>query len=330
MLKYIEEKIWLIIFYATFLVLLSLFFALTGAGASLIILFDFLLVLIFLIYISLEYYYKKKKQREIIKIVDECEEKYLLPSILKKPHTLDAEAYYYALKTAGRAMNDKITEVTNLYNDYEDYIEGFVHEIKTPLSALSLYADNNNIEIKGEIKKIDNLLEQVLFYARSENTEKDYFVKEIFLADLVHSLLLEYKDYFLNKGIKLNVHNLEVNVYTDEKWLKFILGQLLQNALKYMNKDVKVIEIYAYNENNKVILCLKDNGKGIKDSELPRIFEKGFTGLDRKKEYSTGLGLYLCKKLCDRLNLNIKATSTYNEFTEFKIIFPKTKIFNRR
>lgn len=97
-----------------------------------------------------------------------------------------------------------------------------------------------------------------------------------------------------------------------------------------MNKDVKVIEIYAYNENNKVILCLKDNGKGIKDSELPRIFEKGFTGLDRKKEYSTGLGLYLCKKLCDRLNLNIKATSTYNEFTEFKIIFPKTKIFNRR
>ena len=83
-------------------------------------------------------------------------------------------------------------------------------------------------------------------------------------------------------------------------------------------------------EKNSITLCIKDNGIGIEKSDLPRIFEKGFTGSDRKKEYSTGLGLYLCKKLCERLNLNIEADSVYNEYTTFKIILPKTKIYNRK
>ncbi len=331
MTKYLEQRIWSIIFYLSFLIVLSIFLLIVGISVSLIVLLVVTLISIYIVFLILEYYNKKKHHDEIIKIVDDLEEKYLLSEIIKKPKSLENEAYYYALKKASIAMNNKISEINSKYKDYEDYIESFVHEIKTPLSALSLYADNtNNNEIKKELFKIDNLLEQVLFYARSENTEKDYFVKEINLEDLIHDILLNYKDYILARKNTLKIHDLGKIVYTDEKWLKFIIRQIIGNALKYMNKEENILEIYSTEEKNSITLCIKDNGIGIEKSDLPRIFEKGFTEKKKKKEYSTGLGLYLCKKLCERLNLNIEADSVYNEYTTFKIILPKTKIYNRK
>ena len=164
MINYIEEKIWLILWYVAFVLLGLVTMFLLDMDTTFLI-FSFILYCILLIvYIIVSYHFSKKKNKEIKKIVDELEEKYLVSELLKKPKNLENEGYYYALKKATKAMNDKITELEHKYQEYEEYIESFVHEIKTPLAALSLYSDNKkDSELKEEIKKMDNLVEQVLY-----------------------------------------------------------------------------------------------------------------------------------------------------------------------
>ena len=331
MLNYIEEKIWLILWYVAFVLLGLVTMFLLDMDTTFLI-FSFILYCILLIvYIIVSYHFSKKKNKEIKKIVDELEEKYLVSELLKKPKNLENEGYYYALKKATKAMNDKITELEHKYQEYEEYIESFVHEIKTPLAALSLYSDNKkDSELKEEIKKMDNLVEQVLYYARSENTEKDYFVKKIKLSEIIHQVLMQNKDYLLKNKIRVETKNLDLSVATDEKWVVFIINQIINNSCKYMNKEEKKIMINGKTEKNKIILEITDNGCGIKESDLPRVFEKGFTGNDRKKEHSTGMGLFLCKKLCNKLNLNITIESKVQEYTKVIIIFPKSSLHERK
>lgn len=331
MINYLEEKIGLILWYLAFVLLQLVMMFLLDMNTSFLIFSLFLYLMLIGAYLTVSYYYKNKKNKEIKNLVDELDEKHLVTELIKKPKNLENEAYYYALKKATKAMNDKITELEHKYQDYEEYIETFVHEVKTPLAALSLYSDNKkNSELKEEIKKMDNLVEQVLYYARSENTEKDYFVKKRKLSEIIHQVLMQNKDYLLKNQIRVETKNLDLSVATDEKWVVFIINQIINNSCKYMNKEEKKIMINGKTEKNKIILEITDNGCGIKESDLPRVFEKGFTGSDRKKEHSTGMGLFLCKKLCNKLNLNITIESKVQEYTKVIIIFPKSSLHERK
>ena len=152
----------------------------------------------------------------------------------------------------------------------------------------------------------------MLFYAKSEVLEKDYFIKETSLTDLVHPVILEYKNYLLTYHIKVEVSNMEdLIVYTDIKWLDFIISQLISNAIKYQNKKDKLIKISGHQTATNIRLEIYDNGVGIKEEDLSRVFAKGFTGSNRNKSNASGLGLYLTKKLCDKLGLDIKIESEY-------------------
>lgn len=195
--------------------------------------------------------------------------------------------------------------------------------------ALSLYADNNKDEkIKEEVYKISKLVDKMLFYARSEVVEKDYFIKEISLANLVHPVLLEYKNYLLNYHIKVEVKNLDdLVVYTDIKWLNFIIAQIISNSIKYQNKKDRVIKIVGVSCKDKIKLEIYDNGVGIKEEDLVKVFTKGFTGSNRKKMNASGLGLYLAKKLSDKLGLDIAVESEYLKYTKVIITFPKGNYF---
>lgn len=327
MINYIEEKIALILWYLAFVLLQLIIMFLLNMDTSFLTLSLVLYLTLLFIYLIISYLLIKKKNQKIKNIVDELDEKYLISELIKKPKNLENEAYYYALKKASKAMNDKITELEHKYQDYEEYIETFVHEVKTPLAAISLYSDNKkDQELKQEVKKIDNLVEQVLFYARSENTEKDYFVKKIKLSEIIHQVMMQNKDYLLANNIIVEVENSEVIVATDEKWVIFILNQIINNSIKYMDKKEKKIQMNVIEDKNKVILEIKDNGCGIKESDISRVFDKGFTGSNRKKEHSTGIGLYLCKKLCDRLHLNITIESKEKEYTMVSIVFPKSSL----
>ncbi len=329
-IDYIEEKIWFIIFQVTVAFLISIYFKLFGLPNKSLIILDFIWSFITVAYVVISYLIEKKEYENIVSIVDKLDEKYLIAEILKRPRNFKNKAYYYALKKSCKSMNDKIVELESGLKEYRDYIESFVHEIKTPISAISLSCDNKQDKlIKKQIKKIDNIVEQMLFYARSDSVEKDYFVKKVLLEDVVHIAIMDYMDSFIQKKISLDVYNLENYVYIDEKWITFIMCQVLQNSIKYLNKPEKIIKIHSENNKNNVVLVIEDNGEGILDHDLPRVFEYGFTGTDRQKQYSTGIGLYLCKKLCNKMNLDIKIESQYKKFTKVKIIFPKTNLYRQ-
>ena len=260
-------------------------------------------------------------------MTDNLQEAYYISEILQKPKDLENQAYYYALKRACKAMNDKISALTEEQVEYQEYVESFAHEIKIPIGALSLAFDNaRDYSLKKETDKIFQLVEQMLYYARSENTEKDYFVKELSLDEMMHHVLLKFRYVLLEEKVTLDIHDMENTVYTDEKWLQFILSQILQNAVKYMNKEEKRLVIYSVSHDGNISLVMEDNGCGIKQSELSRVFEKGFTGSNRKKTNATGMGLYLAKKLSDRLGLRLQIDSEEGKYTRVTIFFPKGSI----
>lgn len=190
--------------------------------------------------------------------------------------------------------------------------------------------ENNKSEvtksINEELNKVENYIEQALFYAKSNTVEKDYYVKNITLKEIVNDSIKKNKNVLIHEKVSVNIHELEQKVYTDNKWIEFILNQIIQNSIKYRKKDSTLeIEIYAKEKKENVILYIKDNGIGIKKGEITRVFEKGFTGTNGRiiGKKSTGIGLYLCKKLCIKLGIEIELNSIYNEGTEIRLVFPK-------
>ena len=191
-------------------------------------------------------------------------------------------------------MLEHIGGIQRERQEYKEYIEQWIHEVKTPITAMKLICENNRCsftrDLMAELENINRFTDQALYYARSEHTEKDYSVREIRLSDVIHGAIVD-------------------NKYLLRQWLRFILDQLISNAVKYRTSQ-PVLHFFAVKENDRVILSAADNGIGIPASDLPRIFEKGFTGQNgRTILSSTGIGLYLCRRLCDKLGIGISASS---------------------
>ena len=321
---FLEEKIVYILFQLFFLVMVVFLLFSSGVDGLYIFLMLFICIIFQTGFLWLTYRSKRRKNREIIEMTDKLQETYYISEILPKPREVENEAYYYALKRACKAMNDKISMLEAEQLEYQEYVESFAHEIKIPIGALSLTFDNTrNYLLKKETDKIFQLVEQMLYYARSENTEKDYFVKRLSLDEIVHQVLLKFRYVLLEEKVILDIHDTENVIYTDEKWLSFILSQILQNAVKYMDKPQKKLTVYSADNRENIALIIEDNGCGIRRSELARVFEKGFTGSNRKKANATGMGLYLAKKLCDRLGLQLQVASEEEKYTRVTIFFPK-------
>lgn len=160
--------------------------------------------------------------------------------------------------------------------------------------------------------------------------EKDYYIKKTSLEEVVNDTLIKNKAILLENKVNINIHDLQYTVNTDNKWLVFILSQIIQNSIKYSKEGEKNIEIFGNENKESVTLHVKDNGIGIKNSELTKVFDKGFTGTNGRitGKKSTGIGLYLSKKLCNRLGLSINISSRENVGTEIIITFPKGTFFN--
>ena len=213
--------------------------------------------------------------------------------------------------------------------DYKEYIELWIHEIKIPIATSKMIIENNKNEITKsiyeELDKIENYTEQALFYARSNTANKDYIIKKTNLEKIVNNVILKNKAELIHKKIQLDIHDINVEVKTDSKWVIFILNQIINNSIKYkkQNENLK-IEIFTKKQKESICLYIKDNGMGIKKGEITRVFEKGFTGSNGRilNKKSTGIGLYLCKKLCDKLGMAIELNSEENVGIEIKLIFP--------
>ena len=244
---------------------------------------------------------------------------------MEKPDRADDQVYYRLLKLAGKSMLEQVNKVKSERIEYKEYVEQWVHEIKTPITAMKLLCENVHTqetkELLVELEKVNRYTEQALYYARSEHTEKDYSVREIRLFDVIHQSIAENKYLLLQNSVGIDLQETDDTVYSDEKWLCFILNQLIVNSVKYRTKQ-PLLRFYTEHQGNQVILCVQDNGIGIDVSDLPRIFEKGFTGQNGRKtsQTSTGIGLYLCKRLCDKLGIGICADSKGSS-TIIRLIF---------
>lgn len=287
------------------------------------------IILSLLISMLIEYYSKKSYYNNLLEKLDELDQKYLLSEVISKANFQDGNLFKEILEETGKSMLENVNKYKYAQEDYKEYIELWIHEIKTPISASKLIIENNKNEItkniEEELDKIENYTEQALYYARSNTVEKDYIITKTNLKDIVNMSIIKNKTTILNNKVELNMHDLEKQVYTDSKWVVFILNQVIQNSIKYSKNENQSIEIYAEEQKEKVTLYIKDNGLGIKKSELSRVFEKGFTGENGRiiGKKSTGIGLYLCKKLCNKLQLAININAEQNVGTEVTIVFPK-------
>ena len=287
------------------------------------------ILILYFIGLYISYLKRKTYYNNLLNTLEDLDQKYLIFELVKDPSFRDGKILKYVLEETGKSMLENVNKYKYIQEDYKEYIELWIHEIKMPIATSKMIIENNKTEvtesIDEELNKIENYIEQALFYARSNTVEKDYYIKKANLKEIVNSSILKNKDSLLQNKINIDIHDLEIEVYTDSKWCTFIINQIIQNSIKYSKEGNKKIEIYAEEKKEKVILYIKDNGIGIKKGEITRVFEKGFTGENGRinGHKSTGIGLYLCKKLCDKLGLGLELNSEKDIGTEVKMIFPK-------
>ena len=207
------------------------------------------ILLIYLLGLSISYYKKKKFYGKVLKILEDIDKKYLLPEMIDAPDFLEGKILKRVIEDMGKAMTEHVNEYKFLTEDYKEYIELWIHEIKLPIAASKMIIENNKNKatksIEEEIDKIENYTEQALFYARSNTVEKDYIISKASLQEIVNSVIIKNKSLLISNKININLHDLEKEVYIDSKWVIFILSQIIQNAIKYSKKEDKMIEIYS-------------------------------------------------------------------------------------
>ena len=295
------------------MVALALFLLASGSSIDTVVFIVVIWLLVFVIYMVVSCYGRKRYLNKLLDMTDQLEEAYLIADLMKEPERADDEVFYQILKLAEKSMLENISAVMQERRDYRDYIEQWVHEVKTPITAMKLLCENHKEpftkELMRELEKTNRFTEQALYYARSEYTEKDYSVQEIRLFDVVHQAIADNKYLLLQNQVALETEESELTVYSDDKWLRFILDQLIVNAVKY-SWEHPVLHFYTKVQGDQIFLFVEDHGIGICANDLPRIFEKGFTGQNgRIRQNAIGIGLYLCKRLCDKLGIGIAAQS---------------------
>ena len=287
------------------------------------------ILILYLISIILEFFSKNRFYNNIFNLLENLEEKYLINEIVQNPDFEEGKILKEILDQADKAMIENVNKYKYLTEDYKEYIELWIHEVKMPIATGKMIVENNknNItkKIDEEFDKIENYIEQALFYARSNVVSQDYYIKKSNLKDIVNEVIRKNKSNLIEEKISVKTYDLDFIVNTDSKWIVFILNQILQNSIKYRKNENPEIEFYSKRNKEQIILFIKDNGIGIKKGEIQRVFDKGFTGTNGRiiNQKSTGIGLYLSKKLCDKLGIGIELNSIENEFTEIFLIFPK-------
>lgn len=265
---------------------------------------------------------RKSYYDKIMNCMKELDKKYLLSEMTESPDFLDGRIMHDILCETNRAMCEDIAEYRRENKEFREYIELWVHEIKLPVAGLQLMCHNDgNSKYAEQLRRIDDYIEDVLYYARSGNAEKDYIIKSVSLKRVFADIAIKNREELQERDISLSTENLDVNVTTDSKWLGFILGQLMGNSMKY---DATEITVRAEDFSDKTVLHFRDNGCGIPEKDMPYIFEKSFTGENgRTHKKSTGMGLYIVKKLCDKLGHGVAAQSSEGEYTDIIITFGK-------
>ena len=229
-----------------------------------------------------------------------------------------------------RAQQQTIAQLQTQMDDYEDYVELWAHEVKTPLALLTLVLDNRRDTLPEAVgfkldyarNRMQAFIDQMLYYARLRGARRDYRFERLTLRSCIDEVLDDYRPLLEEKGFRVEIRLADETVFTDRRGLCFLLGQLVSNSVKYTS-DAPVLTFSLTCNTAETVLTVRDNGPGVRTCDLPYVFEKGFTGdSGHEKNKATGMGLYLAREIAKELGLTLSAASDWGTGFAVCISFP--------
>ena len=308
----------------------ALFLAATGTQTGVLLLLALVILPAFLGVQASDFLRQRNRIRELEEILEGLDQAYLFSECASPARDPFERRLMHLTGRACRAMTGAVSQARSAQRAYQEYVERWVHEIKTPITAAGLLCRRLDAEARRslayELGQIEAHVERALFCARAESPEQDCLLRRTSLEVLTAQALADHRTLLTWSGVRVETGDLDQPVFTDAKWAVFLLGQLLQNAARYRGRD-PVVELSARRLGKRVQLPVRDNGIGIPAHELPRVFDRGFTGSNgRARGGSTGMGLYLCRRIAAFLDLGLDLQSREGRGTCVTLTFPTQEI----
>ena len=324
--EFLSDRLGRLIFHGAVIAAALVFLLLTGTQSGVAALLLVILALIFALEQGIDFLKCRARLEELETIMAGLDKKYLFAECVPQARNTYERRLLELLRRAGRHMVQAVSDAEAAQKEYREYVESWVHEIKTPITAAGLICRSAEPEVRRklspELAQIEAHVERALFYARAESPEKDFIVRQTDLAEITAQALNQHRTILMQNGVQIETVDLSQTVYTDGKWTAFIIGQLLQNAVRYRSEQ-PAVTLCAKQIGQQVQLVVQDNGIGIPAHELPRVFDRGFTGGNgRSRGGATGMGLYLCRRLADCLQIDLQITSEVGTGTTVSLTFP--------
>lgn len=288
-----------------------------------------LCALVCAIFGAVDFHKALKKHRRLLEIASlRYEILHAIPELktMSEVYTTDDEDYMQIISLLKEERNEFENQMNLRFSDMIEYYTIWAHQIKTPISSMRLNLQNEDSPVSrrlsADLFRIEQYVEMALVFLRLDSESTDYVIKEYELDGIIKNAVRKFAGEFIARKLTLSYEPLGARVITDEKWLSFVIEQVVSNALKYTSTGGITIEL-----KEPKTLCIKDTGIGIAPEDLPRIFEKGYTGYNgREDKRASGIGLYLCKRICKNLGHTISAVSTPDEGTEIRIDLLQRKL----
>ena len=307
--KYLKDRLYSVIIYIFVIIAVILLMTAFKSQIELKITVGIIITLLWISEIFIDFFRKKRYFDEFVNNTQNLEQKYLVMEMLSEPSFYEGKIIYDVISDIDKSMVENVKKYCHATQDFKEYVEMWIHEIKLPIASM------------------------ILYYVRSENAQKDYIISDCRLSKLIAAVAVKNKDDILENNIDFQVENADADVCTDSKWLEFILNQIISNSIKYRDEkktDGSVIKIYVVKNDKSTVLNIYDNGIGIPVADLPRVFDKSFTG-ENGHAYSkaTGMGMYIVKNLCEKLGHKITIESIKGEYTLVSIEFFKNDFYKQ-
>lgn len=313
---YLKEHARLIVALVLAFAIFAVSFALYGLPLSALAYPAALCLVPALAFVIIDFSRVKRRHAEFLSLTEitAAEEK-LLPPV----QSIDDADYRRIIKLLADSREEISRAALRRWSDTLDYYTVWVHQIKTPIASMRLTLQNSDSpesrRLSSDLGRIERYVEMALVYLRLDSESSDYVIREFELDPLIRRSVKKFSGEFITKRLSLELTPTETRVISDEKWLAFVIEQILSNSLKYTREGS--VRIYM---SEPKTLCIRDTGIGIAPEDLPRVFEKGYTGRNGRDDMrASGLGLYLCRRVCNKLGHGISAVSVPDEGTEIRI-----------
>ena len=326
---YCKDRAGVLLANAAGLLVLSVYLLLLNTTGTAVFLIDVVWISVLAVWLLVRWHFRRKYFQEIFDTLEGLDQRYLIAEVMRPAPGLEDRLYWEILRKSNKSVIEKIRKMENSQREYKEYIESWIHEVKTPITAAHLICENHKDgytrQIMTELDEIGNEVEKVLYYARMERVDRDYLIRPVSLRIIVLSAVRGEKRHLIRCGMQIDLDiDEDISVSTDEKWVEFILKQIFSNSMKYRRETEAKIRIRTEEGPMQKSLIIEDNGCGIPEEEIGRIFDKGFTGSNGRTEdsHATGMGLYLCSRLCRKLGLGISCESEKGKYTRMILTFP--------